>query len=162
MQCSTTPHRLLPFFFVFCFLSPLVVSPPYHPWLSPLLVALTGERETGKILSRPGSCVDRGARGAQSQSLKVSQSPGRPGSFEPVSGGPVNRYRSLTIEPRPTPFGAQAGYPAQYCFAGSHPAAPVRGVRRRQAGRTRPGAAVFPKGCRVCTPPKTVNFCQLL
>jgi hypothetical protein len=37
-----------------CFLSLLVITPPRHSWLSPLLVALTGEGKTEKMLWRPG------------------------------------------------------------------------------------------------------------
>jgi hypothetical protein len=47
---STAPIAYRHFFSEKCFLSPLVVSSPCHPWLSPLLVALTGEREKEKIL----------------------------------------------------------------------------------------------------------------
>ena len=36
-----------------CFLSPLVVMPPCHLWLSPLVVTLTGSGKRRKILSGP-------------------------------------------------------------------------------------------------------------
>jgi hypothetical protein len=129
-------------------LSLLVVGSPCHPWLSRLLVALTGEGGTRENLIRPDSRVDRGAKGAQSQSLKVSQSPGRPGPA--FSRFPINRCRSLTTEPDPRPTGHRRGTQLHIAWLGrtrphptavlpgravSRPAAPVRGVRRRQAAR---------------------------
>ena len=150
-------------------MSLLVVGSPCHPWLSRLLVALTGEGGTRENLIRPDSRVDRGAKGAQSQSLKVSRSPGRPVPFQPVSRGPVNRHRSLTTKPRrPHPTAVLPGR------AFSRPAAPVRGARRRQAARN-PKLNILPSpvsrfairdfhylSLLPPTPPKSVNFCQLL
>ena len=52
--CATVPHRYRYFFCENrkkCLLSSLVVMPPCHPWLSPLLVTLTGSGKRRKILS---------------------------------------------------------------------------------------------------------------
>ncbi len=102
-------------------LSSLVVTPPCH------FDRRAGNRENlmcdparqhGAGCPAYGSRVDRGARGAQSQSLKVSQSLGRPDPFPLVSRDPVNRRRSLTIEPRPTPFGRGCPGPSDVGAAG--------------------------------------------
>ena len=55
-RLSLSHNRSLPRFAIrvprcpLCFLSLLVVAPPCHSWLSPLVVALTKKRETGKLL----------------------------------------------------------------------------------------------------------------
>ena len=73
----------------------LFVTPDCQLWLSSLLVAygcrFDRRAENGENIIMPGSRVDRGARGAQSQSLKVSQSLGRPGPFQPISGVSLDR-----------------------------------------------------------------------
>jgi hypothetical protein len=45
-----------------CLLSPLVVMPPCHPWLTPPVVTLTGEREKEENLIRPGIAPARLSR----------------------------------------------------------------------------------------------------
>jgi|GEM_PF-6776892 hypothetical protein len=79
-----------------CFLSRLVVSPPCHSWLPPRVVTLTGEAETRENVMRPGIYFESPG--------EMTEACARFSLF------PVNRPRSLTIEPRLTPFGRRRCY----------------------------------------------------
>jgi hypothetical protein len=140
-----------------CFLSVLVVAPPCHPWLSPLVVTLTGEPKMGKILSCRASL-----RGPQEMS--------RPGPFQPVSGDPVNRRCSLTIEPGPhrsvglsppgperfSMDGAKSCSARTGAYIGREPSLHIALAGWQVRSRARPGDRARRE--KIPAPPETVNF----